>query len=155
LTLTPQLVQLSEEAKRKLADQRMKESAVDQEVYTQRDHEIAAKKRQEHPATMEKRREKKEGKEYGKALSQTLKVEEDFMRKAAKEEAVSKARSEARIQKPIEIEERRMAKADDDIAKEREPYIPIWTEREGFRKRIREEAAPKDKEDSEILTKKK
>jgi hypothetical protein len=45
LVLTPQLVKLTEEGKRRLADQRMKEWGKDQEEYTKREHELAEEKR--------------------------------------------------------------------------------------------------------------
>jgi hypothetical protein len=47
LVLVPQLVQLSEEAERKLADERMKEWSKDQEEYTERQFQEVQKKQQE------------------------------------------------------------------------------------------------------------
>jgi hypothetical protein len=45
LVITPELVQLSEDAERKLADQRMKEWSKDQEEYTERQYQEVQKKR--------------------------------------------------------------------------------------------------------------
>jgi hypothetical protein len=60
LVITPELVQLSEDAERKLADQRMKEWSKDQEEYTERQYQEIQKRRPISKPVKEKKEEQVE-----------------------------------------------------------------------------------------------
>jgi hypothetical protein len=120
-------VQLSEEAERKLADQRMKEWSKDQEEYTEREHQLAEQKREA------KRKEEPPGKDCSsqtiaesggkpeKKPAPLLDQEIASLRKKAKERRQYEAKMMAKIEQQRQEEEEKVK--EEERKREREKRI--------------------------------
>jgi hypothetical protein len=154
LVLVPQLVQLSEDAERKLADQRLKEWSKDQEEYTERQHQEVQRKREEAKAEHPEEEEKSELQKLldrieADRLRGTQRVErretqQETARRKAKEEAESKRRREIQEKVLADLEKREQEKREEEARKQRR-YQEKMEERIRLKK-AREERAAKEKE---------
>jgi hypothetical protein len=133
-------VQLSEEAERKLPDERMKEWSKDQEEYTERQHQEIQRKRGEKSSFLKPREQEKvdrRKKEQEERARREAEIEENLVRIRRKE-----ARAEAREKEAFEAKEAITVTYRERFTKTLDELREIEREQAEIKRRRRTEAIP-------------